>query len=297
MSVKYIILGKTGYIAQAIAKELQSREIAHVTLSRNVTDYTNPKILHDWLRKNHDSGLSTKNAVIINCAGFIGKPNVDACEDKLKETIDGNVILPHQLALSNMNRQQPFVHISSGCIYNGYDKDYTEECPSDFDFTNGSVYSGTKAMAEEVIRKTTDQHYILRLRIPFDEHASPRNYITKMLTYNKLLNATNSMSHRGDFAKAVIDLLEMDAPYGTYNITNPGSIDTKTVVSMMRSYLNLKHDIEFYDDMSSFMKDVKAPRSNCVLSTNKLQSLVNIRDIHEAMESTLKQYAAINNNT
>ena len=118
MSVKYIILGKTGYIAQAIAKELQSREITHVTLSRNVTDYTNPKILHDWLHKNHDSGLSTKNAVIINCAGFIGKPNVDACEDKLKETIDGNVILPHQLALSNMNRQQPFVHISSGCIYN-----------------------------------------------------------------------------------------------------------------------------------------------------------------------------------
>ena len=111
-----------------------------------------------------------------------------------------------------------------------------------------------------------------------------------MLTYNKLLNATNSMSHRGDFAKSVIDLLEMRAPCGTYNITNPGSIDTKTVVSMMRSHLELDHDIKFYEDMSSFMKDVKAPRSNCVLSTKKVQDYIDIRNVNEAMETTIRQY-------
>ena len=240
---------------------------------------------------NANSGDVVHKAIIINCSGYIGKPNVDACENNIESTIKGNTVLPAMLNNVSINRGIPLVHISSGCIYTGYDKHFTEDCVSNFDFQNGSVYSGSKAAAENIIREQTDRHYIFRLRIPFDKYTSPRNYITKMLTYDKLLNATNSMSHRGDFAKTVIDLLEMKAPFGTYNVTNPGSIDTKTVVSMMRSYLTLERDVEFYDDESSFMKDVKAPRSNCVLNTDKIQSLVDIRDVHEAMESTLKQYS------
>lgn len=291
MDLKYIILGKTGYIAQAIAKELQSREIPHATLSRSVVDYTNPKVFHDWFHINYNNlGLSTKNATLINCAGFIGKPNVDACEDKLKETIDGNVILPHQLALENINRGQPFVHISSGCIYNGYDKKYTEECPSDFDFTNGSVYSGTKAMAEEVIRKTTNRHYIFRLRIPFDHFKSPRNYITKMLTYDTLLDAENSMSNRQDFAKAVIDLLEMKAPHGTYNITNPGSMTTSQVVDLIKKHIDPDREYNFFKDIEQFYKHAKAPRSNCVLDTTKLENLIKIKPLHDSIEQSIIKY-------
>ncbi len=290
MNVKYIILGKTGYIAKAISKELNSRSIPHATLSRSSVDYTDPACFDSWMHLNHNSGIGTKSATIINCAGFIGKPNVDACEDKLQDTLKGNVLLPHSLLHLNASRGQPLVHISSGCIYNGYEKKYTESCPSDFDFNNGSVYSGTKAMAETVIRDHTDRHYIFRLRIPFDHHKSPRNYITKMLSYDTLLDAENSMSNRSDFAKAVIDLLEMKAPHGTYNITNPGSMTTSEVVELIKKHISPDREYKFFTDFEEFYKHAKAPRSNCVLDTTKIESLLKITPLHDSMEQSIMKY-------
>ena len=290
MNARYIILGKSGYIAQAIIEELISRDISHVALSRKDVDYTSYKELDNWLHMNYNSQISVKNATIINCAGFIGKPNVDACEDMLEETLKGNVVLPHLLAILNHTRGNPLVHISSGCIYNGYDKRYTEECPSDFDFNNGSVYSGTKAMAETVIREFTSRHYIFRLRIPFDHYSSPRNYITKMLSYDTLLDAVNSMTNRQDFARAVINLLEMEAPHGTYNITNPGSMSTSQVVDLIKEHINPSKEYKFFTDFEEFYKHARAPRSNCVLDTTKIENLLKITPLHDSMEQSIMKY-------
>ena len=44
----YIILGKNGYIAEAIIKELTSRDLPHIALSRTDVDYTNIKIFYNW---------------------------------------------------------------------------------------------------------------------------------------------------------------------------------------------------------------------------------------------------------
>lgn len=266
------------------------RGISHIALSRKDVDYTSYKSLDSWLHMNYNAPLGTKDATIINCAGFIGKPNVDACEDMLEETLKGNVLLPHLLATMNQTRGRPLVHISSGCIYNGYDKLYTEECPSDFDFNNGSVYSGTKAMAETVLREFADRHYIFRLRIPFDHHSSPRNYITKMLSYDTLLDAVNSMTNRQDFAKAVINLLEMKAPYGTYNITNPGSMSTSQVVDMIKEHIAPDKEYKFFKDFEEFYKHARAPRSNCVLDTAKVESLLDIKPLHDSMEQSIMKY-------
>ena len=42
----YIILGKNGYIAEAIIKELNSRDLSHIALSRTDVDYTNKNDLY-----------------------------------------------------------------------------------------------------------------------------------------------------------------------------------------------------------------------------------------------------------
>jgi UDP-glucose 4,6-dehydratase len=66
---------------------------------------------------------------------------------------------------------------------------------------NCSFYSGTKALAEEVM-KAFPEFYIWRLRIPFDEYDGPRNYLSKVQNYAKVYQNWNSLSHRGDFAGA-----------------------------------------------------------------------------------------------
>lgn len=289
MEVRYLILGKTGYIAQAICSELRSRDIPYTAISRSSVDYTNMLCLEEHITRNKET-YNTSQLNVINCAGYIGKPNVDACEDKLSDTVTGNSILPSQLAELCRRLKITLAHISSGCIYNGYDKFYTEECPSDFDFNNGSVYSGSKDLGERLIRNISPRHYIFRLRIPFDHIQSPRNYITKLLTYKTLLDATNSMSNRQDFARCVVELLEQRVPHGTYNITNPGGISTKQVIDLIKEYISPSEEYKFFKNHDEFMKGVKAPRSNCLLDTSKLEKYVQISPIQAAMEKSISEY-------
>jgi len=67
-----ILLGASGYIGQAFAKELSDRKMPFTSLSHRQLDYTNFRTLRGAL-------LKTKPDFVINAAGFTGKPNVDAC--------------------------------------------------------------------------------------------------------------------------------------------------------------------------------------------------------------------------
>ena len=230
------------------------------------------------------------NVSIINCAGYIGKPNVDACELNKADTVEGNVIFPAMLSQLCANKGYLYTHISSGCIYGGYSKDFTEEDAPNFDFQNGSFYSGAKALAEKIVKQNAPNSYIFRLRIPFDEFKSPRNYLTKLLTYDTLLDARNSLSHRADFAKYTIDLIEQNVPFGIYNITNKGSVTTKEVIELMKEHLKPNKEFQFFSKLDNFMQEVTAPRSNCVLDTQKLEQYIQIRTAQEALEDALSKY-------
>lgn len=287
----YIILGKNGYIAEAIIKELKSRKLPYIALSRADVDYTNIGKLDKWLSNNvYSKIVANHNAQIINCAGYIGKPNVDACELAKAETLEGNVVFPAMLSQLCANKGYLYTHISSGCIYGGYSKNFTEEDEPNFDFQNGSFYSGSKALAEKVVIKNNPQSYIFRLRIPFDEAQSPRNYLTKLLTYDTLLDARNSVSHRGDFAKYTIQLIEDKVPFGIYNIANKGSITTKEVVDLIKKHLDTNKEFNFFTNLEEFMLEITAPRSNCVLDTQKIEKYIDIRTAKEAIEDALLNY-------
>ena len=78
--------------------------------------------------------LATQTSLVVT--------NGTATVDRIRtKTIDGNVIFP--LQLEHSNTQVPILHISSGCVYIGHQKDFTEEDVPNFDFNNGSFYSGS----------------------------------------------------------------------------------------------------------------------------------------------------------
>ena len=280
----YIILGKNGYIAEAIVKELKSRDLPHVAWSRSEVDYTNLAELK------YNLYILGDDLHIINCAGYIGKPNVDACELEKADCIEGNVLLPLMLAQLCCEKKYQFTQISSGCIYGGYEKHFTEKDTPNFDFQNGSFYSGTKALAEKVVLQNNPNSYVFRLRIPFDQYASPRNYLTKLLSYDTLLDAENSLSHRADFAKYVMELINQEVPHGIYNVTNKGSVTTKDVVELIKKHNLSNKDFKFFDDLESFGKETIAPRSNCVLDTTKIEQYIKTRTAIEALEEALSKY-------
>lgn len=297
-----LLLGGTGYIGAAFLHRLTEDGYNVKTLSRSKDfDYTDMSMFKEFLDINwHASGFETRNCTVINCAGYTGKPNVDQCEIEKDETLLGNVVFPAQLSEVLNARGIPLCHISSGCIYNGYDKYYTEEDEPNFGFNSKeytcSFYSGTKSLAETILKRNS-LAYIFRLRIPFDQYDSPRNYITKLLTYDKLIDMTNSFSHRDDFAKYCLNLMSVNAPYGIYNVTNSGSITTREVVDLVKyhcidSYVPLipYKEFNFYNNYEEFSKDISAGRSNCLLDTTKMEKYISTRSVKEAFGDALSKY-------
>lgn len=310
-----LLLGGTGYIGQAFALELERRNKPFIALSRSEVDYTRFDKLLAFLK-------SRKPLFVVNAAGYTGKPNVDACETAKADTLAGNSLLPQTIAHACAAMNIPWGHVSSGCIYSGAkvringevraEKDMTrpelraivEKSPGDilgfaeddtpnFSFRDGpcSFYSGTKALGEEAM-SGIGQSYIWRLRIPFDEFDSGRNYLSKVQRYIKAYDNVNSISHRADYAKACLDTWELHAPFGIYNVTNPGFVTTRQVIGMIQKTINPGKHFEFWANDEEFYKvAAKTPRSNCVMDVTKLLGTgVKIRPVIEALDDSLKNW-------
>ena len=109
-----------------------------------------------------------------------------------------------------------------------------------------------------------------------------RNYLSKVQRYAKVYDNVNSISHRADFVKACLDLWELRAPFGIYNVTNPGFVTTRQVVEMIEKILRPTRKFEFWENDEEFYRvAAKTPRSNCVLDISKLLAAgVKIRPVH-----------------
>lgn len=284
-----VLLGKTGYLASAYRRFFQQQGIDCCPLSRAEVNYTDPAVLEAWLRKHSPDFL-------INAAGYTGKPNIDACENDKTNCLLGNTILPGVIAEVCERLDLPWGHVSSGCIYTGRRADgggFTEDDPPNFSFrtNNCSFYSGTKALGEEVLADK-DKLYIWRMRIPFNHEDGPRNFLSKLMRYAKLLDAENSISHLDDFVQATWDCWSKKVPYGTYNVTNPGFITTRQVTALLEEYGFADHPFEFFADERDFMKKAAiTPRSNCVMNTDKLLNAgIHIRPVEEALRASLEAW-------
>ena len=104
----------------------------------------------------------------------------------------------------------------------------------------------------------------------------------------------NSLSHRGDFVRACLDLWESRAPFGTYNLTNPGWITTREVIALIERWLRPARRFEFWaDDAEFYAKAARTPRSNTVLDVSKLLATgVFLRPVREAVEDSLRHWRA-----
>ena len=283
------LLGGSGYVGHAYQSLLTRKGIPFRNLRRAEIDYTYPGTLAAALRADRPEFL-------INAAGYTGKPNVDACELHKTECLFGNAVLPGLVAQACADAGVPWGHVSSGCIYTGARPDgsgFTETDAPNFSFrqNNCSFYSGTKALGEEVLAGKPDV-YIWRLRIPFNEVDNPRNYLTKLLRYQNLLEATNSISQLEEFVAATFACWEKRIPFGTYNVTNPGQITTHEVVELIKKTGVSDKSFTFFKDEADFMqKAAKTPRSNCVMDSSKLAAAgITLTEVHAAVERDLRRW-------
>lgn len=305
-----VVLGGTGWAGGVFVRALEARRLEHVVLSRKSVRYDRFGVLRDALE-----GL--KPSFLINAAGFSGKPNVDACEDTRGETLRGNVTLPLTVAHACEVTRTPWGHVSSGCIYSGAKlggvvhrdllapeaqallaagspiEGFTEDDPPNFSFDAPpcSFYSGSKALGEAVLGGAPSL-YVWRIRLPFDEHHGPRNLLSKLLAYPRLYQNLNSLSHLGQAVDAALELWLSGAPFGTYNLVNPGFVSTREIAALLEEHLVPGRSFEFFEsDTEFYAQGARALRSNCVLSADKaLAAGAKLAPVREALTDALTRW-------
>jgi len=267
---KILLLGK-GFIGSRLQKELQC-DIS----DRKIYSYRDAEIL---INEYHPE-------ILLNCIGFTGKNNVDDCELEKDKAISANVFVPVILAEAALRNNIRFIHISSGCIYH---YDYLKDSPMDEkkepDFFE-LFYSRTKIYAEQVLRILSTKYPILiaRIRVPLDIKPHPRNILTKLINYKKVIDMPNSLTYIPDFIKALRHLIKIEAK-GIYNVVNKGALIYSELMEIYKKYAS-GFEYEVIDK-----NRLNLVRTNLILSTEKLEKTgFKVRDIHEALEECVQEY-------
>jgi dTDP-4-dehydrorhamnose reductase len=310
-----LLLGASGYVGQAFARELRRRQWDFLPLARKTLDYTQFDLLFDLVR-------ALKPEFLINAAGCAGQPNADTCEVARRETLHANTILPQTIGRVCLMSNTAWGHVSSGSIYHGVKvleenrwvvdrrvnavrmrqvlaghparvRGFTEMDEPNFSFLCPpcNFYCGTKALAEDAIRGC-GCCYIWRPGVPFNEQDHPRNLLSKLQRYLKVYDQVNSLSHLADFTRASLDLWERRASPGIYNIATSDVFSARQVVQSIQRWLLPEREFRFWRDEEEFYRfGARAPRSSCLLDTTKLAAAgIQLRPAEEALEDALRNW-------
>ena len=227
--------------------------------------------------------------VIINCIGKTGKPNIDWCESNKDATFFSNVTVPSMIAEVCEETGKYMVHIGSGCIYQGSGEWAEGDEPNFY----GSFYSKTKIFSEKIL-KTYPDVLTLRIRMPFDSTASPRNLITKLIGYKQVVgDVSNSMTYVPDMLDAASQLMRRRKT-GVYNIVNRGHITHREILWLYKELVKPYFELPEFIGVDELKERglVKALRSNCILSTEKLKNRgIKMRHVEKAMEDCMRKMA------
>jgi UDP-glucose 4,6-dehydratase len=233
---------------------------------------------------------------LINAAGYVGRPNVDACELNREECIKGNVVLPVVVRDVCQQLRLPWGHVSSGCIYSGRREDgrgFTEEDPPNFTFENPtcSFYSGCKALAESML-KEAGMCYVWRLRMPFDHIDSDRNLLSKLMRYDRLLDVHNSLTHLGQFVDACLDCWQRRLSFGTYNLTCSGALSTRETVEMIQRSGVCRKEFAYFASEEEFLQQAAVARRSCCELDNRkaVQGGLRLRDVAVSVWESLSAW-------
>lgn len=212
---------------------------------------------------------------VLNAAGLTGRPNVDWCETHRVETIRSNVIGCLNLADICKSKGIHMTYFGTGCIFHYDDGNFRQGSGIGFseddepNFT-GSYYSKTKAMLETMLREY-DNVLTLRVRMPIVADLTyQRNFITKILTYNKVIDIPNSMTVLPELLPMAIDMATRKVT-GIVNYTNPGAISHNEILQLYKDYVDPDYTWENFT-VDEQAKVIVAPRSNNLLDTKRIES-------------------------
>ena len=128
----------------------------------------------------------------------------------------------------------------------------------------------------------------VRIRMPITSDYNSRNFITKIINYEKICSVPNSMTFLPELLPLMIDMANSKVT-GTINLTNPGLISHNEILEMYKEIVDKNFTwknftIEEQNDI------LAAGRSNNYLDTSRLEKLYpQVMNIKEAVRKCLEE--------
>ena len=253
--------------------------------------------IHNWTGDLDD--LSSDDIAAINPQAIInaaGKTDLKWCEENPRETFRCNIEAPvglyQRISRMNCNAENPirFLHLSSGCIWDGpYDengKPFTPEHPA----RPAAYYSWTKAASDLLLLKEDPQNVgILRPRQVYSSLRSPRNTISKLNSYPRLVTTPNSMSSMEVIIKTVRHCLTSKTEWnGIWNIYDKGIL-TPFQVGVMLAEAGLR-EMPVALEKSELDTFHKPKRVDTVLYDERFERLIQPEAFEVVMRRTIQAF-------
>ena len=215
---------------------------------------------------------------------------------KLKENINDNLYGPIVLAGVAKEKNIHMTYIGTGCIFE-YDENHTSNnndpgfIEADKPNFFGSSYSIVKGFTDRLMQEQfADTCLNVRIRMPISSQDNPRNFISKIIAYNKICNVLNSMTVLDDILPIIADCMDKNIKK-TLNAVNPGLIDHRTILEWYRELQNLDHTWEEIDTNTLLDTCVKGARSNNKLDTTLIESYCpTIHNIKDSVRYILEKF-------
>jgi 3,5-epimerase/4-reductase len=212
-----------------------------------------------------------------------GCNTIDYLEEpgKLKENIRDNLYAPILLASLASSFHYHYTYLGTGCIYDHENPPSHPYCEHFNPNYTGSAYSTVKGFTDRMMQLYSNTLNV-RIRMPISDEHHSRNFITKIVSYEKICSIPNSMTVLPSLLPILADMVLRKCT-GTINLTNPGYITHNEILEMYQ-----KH-VEPDFTWKNFTKEeqatvLKSNRSNNVLDTYILETLYpEVESIHTAV--------------
>lgn len=118
--------------------------------------------------------------------------------------------------------------------------------------------------------KEYDNVCTLRVQKPISSDLNnPRNFITKISRYNKVVNIPNSMTILDELLPISVEMAKRNLS-GIWNFTNPGVVSHNEILEMYKAYIDPGFKWTNFT-LKEQAKVIVAPRSNNELDASKLK--------------------------
>jgi dTDP-4-dehydrorhamnose reductase len=281
-----LIYGGKGWLGSMFSDFLKSQSIQFVSSRVRIDnikelytefDSINPTHIISFIGRTHGEGSNTID--------YLEQPG------KLKDNIQDNLFCPISLATLCVLKNVHYTYIGTGCIF---DSDNTSEYAfkeSDTPNFFGSSYSIVKGFTDRLLHTDIFAENVLniRIRMPIVDYEHDRNFITKIVNYEKICSIPNSMTVIPDMIPLIYDMMKSRRA-GTINLVNPGLISHNEILELYNKLVDKNHTwINFSKDEQNSV--LKSKRSNNQLDTTLLTSIYpDIPDIKSSIIKCLLKY-------